>query len=219
MVLQEKLATIGKLAGSIAHELRNPLGVITNSIYFLGMRMPALDEKIQKHLKLIEDESARASKIISDLLDFAKMKPDQAILATIGELLTGSLNRVQKPSNIVTEFNIEDNNRQLLLDPFKMQQVFQNIITNAYKSMPDGGTLTITVQERAGLIEVAFADTGMGIPEENMKRLFEPLFSTKINGIGLGLPISKEIVEEYGGSILVESTVGVGITFRIQLPL
>jgi PAS domain S-box-containing protein len=219
MVRQEKLASIGKLAGSISHELRNPLGVITNSVYYLGMRMPAVDEKIKKHLKLLEEESARANKIISNLLDFTRTKPDEAILVDLGELITESLDRVQKPSNIVVELNKEENARQVLLDPLKMQQVFQNIITNAYQAMPDGGNLTITIKELTGIIEIDFADTGMGIPEENMKKLFEPLFSTKINGIGLGLPISKEIVEEYGGSILVESTVGVGSTFRVKLPL
>jgi PAS domain S-box-containing protein len=218
MMRQEKLATIGKLAGNIAHELRNPLGVITNSIYYLGMRMPVIDEKIQTHLKLIEDESARASKIISDLLDFARIRPDEATPVNLGEVIMESLDRVQKPSNIEVELNEAENSRQILVDPLRMQQVFQNIISNAYQAMPGGGKLTISVQEQGEMIEIAFTDTGEGIPEANMPKIFEPLFSTKIHGIGLGLPISKEIVEEYGGSILVESTVGVGTTFRVQLP-
>ncbi|HME55312.1 MAG TPA: ATP-binding protein [Candidatus Lokiarchaeia archaeon] len=219
MIRQEKLAAIGKLAGSVGHELRNPLGVITNSIYYLGMKLPATDEKIVKHLRIIQEESTKASKIISDLLDFARMKPDELFPVDIGGLIKDTLEQVQKPENITIDLNFEPGMPNIKVDQRKMQQVFQNLITNAYQAMPDGGTLSIQVKNNAGVIEIGFKDTGIGIPPENLSRLFEPLFSTKIKGIGLGLSIAKEIVEQHEGTIEVESEVGVGSTVLVKFPV
>lgn len=216
---QEKLAMIGKLAGSVAHELRNPLGVIYNSIYYLGLKFPDADEKIKKHLKLIQEESTKASKIISDLLDFARMKPDDVHLVDICQLVKETLDKIQKPENIMVDTCFEPDVSKLKIDPRKMEQAFQNIITNAYQAMPEGGELAIRVKQDPEMIEVVFKDTGAGISPENLSRLFEPLFSTKIKGIGLGLSIAKEIVEQFGGKIEVESEVGVGSTFLVKFPI
>ena len=219
MMRQEKLAAIGKLAGSVGHELRNPLGVITNSIYYLGLKLPATDEKITKHLRIIQEEATKASKIISDLLDFGRMRPNESYPVDICGLIKDTLEQVQKPENITLDLNFEPELLKIKIDPRKLQQVFQNIITNAYQAMPDGGILTIQLKNDAGEIEIGFKDTGVGISPKNLPRLFEPLFSTKIKGIGLGLSIAKEIVEQYGGRIEVESDVGVGSIFIVKLPI
>ncbi|HME54084.1 MAG TPA: ATP-binding protein [Candidatus Lokiarchaeia archaeon] len=218
MMRQEKLAAIGKLAGSVGHELRNPLGVITNSIYYLGLKFPVTDEKVKKHLKIIQDESAKANKIISELLDFARSKPDKLVSIELCQLIKDSLEQIQKPENITLNLCFEQDMPCIKVDPRKMLQVFQNIITNAYQAMPDGGTLSIQARNDAGEIEVGFKDTGIGIPPENLSRLFEPLFSTKIKGVGLGLSIAKEIVEQYKGTIEIESEVDVGSTVIVKLP-
>ena len=219
LVRQEKLAAIGKLAGSLGHELRNPLGVISNSIYYLTLKLPAVDEKIKKHLKIIQEESAAANKIISDLLDFSRAKPDESCMVDIPGLLKETLERVQKPKNITITTSFERELPGTRLDPRKMQQAFQNIILNAFQAMPDGGGLEISAKLDKDMIDIAFKDTGVGISKENLQKIFEPLFSTKTKGIGLGLVITKEIVEIYKGKIEVESVVGAGSTFRIVLPL
>jgi len=219
MMRQEKLAAIGKLAGSVGHELRNPLGVITNSIYYLTMRFPLVDEKVKKHLKIIQEESTRANTIISDLLDFARVKPDELCIVDIPGLIKETLDRVQKPEKIKVRTCFENKLPEISLDPRKMQQVVHNIIVNAFQAMPDGGELEITANHDKGTIVIDFKDTGVGITKENLQRLFEPLFSTKIKGIGLGLAITKEIIESYKGTIEVESIVGVGSKFTIKLPV
>lgn len=219
MMRQEKLAAIGKLAGSVGHELRNPLGVITNSIYYLGMKLPTIDEKIKKHLNIIQEESTRANKIISELLDFARTKNNETIMVDINSLINQTLERTQKPDNITVTTCLTEHLPNISIDPGKMQQAFQNIIVNAFQAMPDGGALEITDIYDDDVIEITFKDTGVGISPENLQRLFEPLFSTKIKGIGLGLSITKEIVELYKGKIEVESEVGVGSIFRVKLPI
>nr|MDO8112771.1 response regulator [Candidatus Sigynarchaeota archaeon] len=197
LMRQEKLAAIGKLAGSVSHELRNPLGVITNSIYFLNMKFPFPDEKIKKHLGLIQDQLARATKIINDLLDLTRMKPGECYNVDIHALLKDTLDLMPVPKNIVVKTNYNLTLPKAYLDPRLMKQAFLNIITNAFQAMVEGGELEIKTSVHEDMIKIAFKDTGVGIPKENLPRLFEPLFSTKVNGIGLGLTITKEIVETF----------------------
>jgi signal transduction histidine kinase len=216
---QEKFAAIGKLAGNVAHELRNPLGIITNSVHFLGLKLPETDEKIQKHLKLILEQSVNANQIIMDLLDFAKTKPTEARMVDIKSLIEETVDQIPRADTIKIKTSIDTDLPTILLDPGKMKQAFQNIIVNAIQAMLDGGILTITASKKGDMIEIAFKDTGVGISRENRPRLFEPLFSTKVKGIGLGLVIVKEIVEYHEGKVTVESEVGVGSTFTIELPI
>lgn len=218
MIRQEKLAMIGKLAGSVAHELRNPLGVISNSAYFLNMKISRTDEKIRKHLKLILEESTKANTIITDLLDFAQTKPEESQPSNINDLLRETLETIQKSERIRTNTLYDSELPNIAIDPRKIQQAFSNIIINAYQAMPEGGKLMITTKHHDRMIEIVFKDTGVGIPTENLSKLFDPLFSTKMKGIGLGLTITKEIIEHYKGIIEVSSAVGVGSTFTIKLP-
>jgi signal transduction histidine kinase len=219
MMRQEKLAAIGKLAGSVGHELRNPLGVITNSIYYLGLKLSANDEKIRKHLRIIQEESERANEIISQLLDFARMKNDENTTVDINSLINQTLERTQKPDNVTVTTCLSEHLPTILIGSGRMAQVFQNIIVNAFQAMPEGGELEITDICDNDVIEIAFKDSGVGISPENLQHMFEPLFSTKIKGIGLGLSIAKEIVEQFKGTIEVKSEVGVGSTFLVKLPL
>jgi signal transduction histidine kinase len=219
MLRQDKLATIGKLAGSVSHELRNPLGVISNSIYYLKTIVKISDERVQKHLDLIKEQAERANKVIKDLLDFARTKPEEPALIEIPQLVQQALDLVQKPENIEVTTSLDSSLPKLVLDPLKMQQVFQNIISNAYQAMPNGGSFQVTAVRNDKTVEIAFKDTGEGISNENLPKLFEPLFSTKINGTGLGLVIAKEIIEYYHGKIEVASSLGIGTTFTITLPV
>jgi PAS domain S-box-containing protein len=219
LVRQEKLAIIGKLAGSVSHELRNPLGVISNSIYFLSAKFKDCDEKTKKHLNYIQDEVLRASKIVSDLLDFTRTQPDERMEVDLNEIINTTLEYLRIPANVKITKTFMPNMPALKLDPRKMQQLFNNLITNAIQAMPSGGKLTIRTISDVENVEIDFMDTGIGISPENKAKLFEPLFTTKQKGIGLGLTIVKDIVDGYKGTIVVESEVGVGTTFKIILPI
>ncbi len=216
---QEKSAEIGKLAGSVAHELRNPLGIISNSIYFLDSKYPATDEKIKKHLTILREQSDKAVQIIKDLIDFAWARPNEMRLGDIVVLIQETLIQVPKVGNIEIRTRFGTNLPAMLLDYGKMQQAFLNIIHNAIQAMPAGGTLEISAAKNEAMIEIAFKDTGTGIPEESVPLLFKPLFSTKTKGLGLGLAIANEIVTQHGGTIEVKSEIGVGSTFTIILPI
>ncbi len=218
LVVHEKMAAIGQLAAAVSHDIRNPLSVIKNSTYFLQMRLKgSTDEKVEKHLAILEKEINYTNLIISDLLDFAKKKPLDLRKTDLNQLLGSALSSVSKTENVrvVTKFG---KIRPILLDSEQMRRVFMNIILNGFQAMPDGGELVIQTSKHDGLIETVFKDTGAGISEENMQKLFTPFFSTKRAGVGLGLSICKQIVEDHGGNITVESEENQGSTFTIKLP-
>jgi signal transduction histidine kinase len=219
MMQQEKFAVIGKLAGSVAHELRNPLGIITNSIHFLSMKFPAMDDRLEKHLKIIREQSDRANKIISDLVDFARTRPYEMRMVDVMALIKDTLEQIPKIETIEIKTMFDPNLPAMLLDPGKMQQAFLNIAINAQQAMPEGGYLEVNAIKNDATIEIEFKDSGIGISSENLSKLFEPLFSTKTKGFGLGLVITKEIVEQHKGTIGVKSEVGIGTTFTIKLPV
>jgi PAS domain S-box-containing protein len=224
----QKLAILGQLSGSVGHELRNPLGVMSNAVYFLKMVLAEADETVQEYLDIIKHEIDTSLRIITDLLDFARTKAAQTQAVTARALIDESLGRCAIPENIDLQTQIPDNLPPLRIDPLQMGQVLQNLITNGIQAMPDGGTMRIGARfagAPAGepppqdFIEISIADTGEGISPENMKKLFQPLFTTKAKGIGLGLVVCKNLVEANGGRIAVESESGKGTTFTVALPV
>jgi len=215
----ERLAAIGQLASAIGHEIRNPLGVIKNSAYFLNMKLKdAADEKVVKHLKILEKEVNSANLIISDLLDFARKKPPTLDQTDLNETVKNTLASITVPENIKVEIKLGEI-PEMLLDKEQVQRVCQNIILNAVQAMPEGGKLAIQTTKQDDSAKLMVRDTGVGIPKENMPKLFTPLHSTKAKGIGLGLVICKQIVEGHDGNITVESRVGEGSTFTVRLPI
>ncbi len=221
LIRKEKLAILGQLAGSVGHELRNPLGVINNAIYFLKTIMPDADETVKEYLNIINEEILTSERIVSDLLDFARTKTPQKSPVTVGELITQSLKKCKAPENVTVEADIPETLPEVIVDPMQMGQVFQNLITNALQAMPEGGSLTIMAEEDriANALRVSITDTGSGISPEDMKKLFQPLFTTKARGIGLGLVVSKSLTETNGGRIEVASHLGEGTTFTVILPV
>ena len=220
LVKKEKLAILGKLAGGVGHELRNPLGAIKNAAYFLDMALEKPDPDVKEMIKLINKEVARSEDIISSLLDFARPKT----LTLTKEVFTTAVNEALKrnpiPDHVTVINNLDETLPRILADQDKLLQVFNNIISNAFQAMPGGGSLTITSkQPDPEWVSISFTDTGEGISAENMKKLFEPLFTTKIKGIGLGMVVSKTIVELHGGHIDVRSEAGKGTTVTVNLPM
>jgi len=221
LVRKEKLAILGQLSGCVAHELRNPLGVMRNAVYFLQMIHTDSDETTKEYLDMIKHEIDTSLQIITDLLDFARTKTPQTKTVIARQLIDESLGKCVFPENVEIQILLPDTLPPLKIDPLQMGQVFQNLMTNAIQAMPVGGALRITAQnqKRQDFIELSVADTGEGITPENMKRLFQPLFTTKAKGIGLGLVVCKNLVEANGGRIEVTSELGKGTTFTVILPV
>lgn len=220
LVRKERLAAIGELSGGIAHELRNPLGAIKNSVYFLKMVIEEPDEDIEETLQILEDEVKHSVDIIECLLEFSKPKPPTRMKVNINEVLKELVEKTEIPDNIKLSMDFEEEAPILLADPVQLERVFGNLIGNAIEAMPKGGRLDlITLCCPDGKIQVEVKDTGTGIPEDNLESIFEPLFTTKAKGIGLGLSIVNSIIEAHSGSISVESEVGRGTVFTVELPL
>jgi signal transduction histidine kinase len=220
VVRSNRLAAIGQLAGSVSHELRNPLSVLRSSAYYLRTRLgTTTDEKVTKHLGIIEQEIANSDKIISDLLDFSRTKPPTFQRTYLNYIVEEALGRVRIPDTVTVESALNDGLPPMRADTFQLEQVFVNLITNAVQAMPQGGTLRLHTYREDDGVAVQVTDSGVGIKPEHLPRLFEPLFTTKARGIGLGLAVSKTLVENHGGTIRVESAVAEGTTFTVTLPL
>ncbi len=215
---QERLALLGELAGSVAHELRNPLGVITNAVYYLNMVEEDAAPKIREYLRLIDDEAKNAAAIISDLLDFTEIKTAERAKVDVAELIDGIFVKNPPPDPIDVEVNIPAKVAPLLVDRGQIERTLTNLVVNAYQAMPEGGRLTVTAALAGDQVEISIADNGVGIPPGDIDKIFEPLFTTKARGIGLGLAFSKRMVEANDGTIDVDSTLGEGSMFRVRLP-
>jgi signal transduction histidine kinase len=231
LVQHEKLAVLGQLAGGVGHELRNPLGVILNAVYYLRLVQPDADDKIRQYHGLIEQEVRSAEKIVTDLLDFARIKSVDREAVSVSDLIRQTLERFPAPPTVEVTLEIPADLPRVHVDLRQMTQVLGNLTINACQAMKDGGQLivssdqlsvngnTSTSLSSSQWVRIAVKDTGVGISPENMKKLFEPLFTTKTKGIGLGLAVSQKLIEANGGRIEVESEPGVGTTFTVFLPL
>jgi two-component system NtrC family sensor kinase len=218
----EKLASLGKLAAGVAHEINNPLtGILTNSSLLLE-DLPA-DDPRREDVEVMVHETIRCREIVKRLLDFARQTKPQKRLANINALIENIVLLVRNQTsfrNILIEKKLDDI-PDVLVDPDQIQQVFVNIILNAAEAMTKGGVLTITsaTSPSGDYLVIRIADTGPGISEDVRERIFDPFYTTKEHGTGLGLSISYGIVEQHGGTISVESCLGKGSTFLIHLPV
>lgn len=234
IVRQEKLAMLGQLAGGVGHELRNPLGIISNAIYFLKFVQPDAEEKVKQYHAMIEQEVRNSEKIINDLLDFARLDSTDREPVAVRELVQRTLARSPIPEAIKTTLNLPESLPKVFVDIQQMEQVLGNLTVNACQAMvsPRGttpldltigavkrGELTISAQVKNEMVAIAVKDTGAGISPENIGKIFEPLFTTKAKGIGLGLAVSRKLAEANGGQIEVKSELGKGSTFTLFLPV
>lgn len=219
LVQQEKLAAVGQLASGVGHELRNPLGVMKNAVYFIKSKVGMEDEKLAKHLRIMEKEIDNSTKIISDLLGFSRTRKPAIAPNDINRVIEDALTSVEVPTNVRIAKNLDAKLPPAMIDPDQMRQVFLNLALNAIQAMNEGGMLTIETRSVNSAVRIQFKDTGGGIPKENITKLFDPFFTTKSRGIGLGLAVSHGIIERHQGKIEVQSTVGKGSTFTIVLPV
>jgi signal transduction histidine kinase len=219
LVKAQRFASIGELAGQIGHDLRNPLTGIKNSAYFLREKGDKLRETERKKiLDIIDNAVEDSDRIITSLVDYASDLHLEFSVCTPKSLLSGALLKVQIPDRIEVLNRLLDE-PEFFTDVAKIEDAFAKIITNAVQAMPDKGFLEIRSTQWGSNVEITFADTGSGISEDLLPKIFSPLVTTKAKGMGLGLAICKRIVDAHGGKIAVRSTVGKGTMVTITLPI
>jgi signal transduction histidine kinase len=220
LLRQEKLAVLGQLAGGIAHELRNPLGGIKNSTYFLKMVLEQPTQEVTETLDILNKEIATSERIISDILEYASSKEPIKLRVDLNDVVQKALTRNTIPENIEVMSQVQEALPGILADPDKLSQVFENLILNALQAMSGGGRLIIKSEAPSPQwVAISFTDTGIGIMDEDLDKVFEPLYSGKAKGIGLGLAIVKRLVEQNAGTVEVQSQMEKGTTFTVKLPI
>ena len=214
----ERLATIGELATMVGHDLRNPLASMEYASYNIRTSCASnLDKDGLRMLRILEEDIDRSNKIVNDLLDYsANIRLDLEI-TDIKSILKQTYRSLIVPEHIKI-VDLARDQPKIEVDFAKIQRVFTNILKNAIEAMPEGGTLTVNGKEANDEIEVTISDTGTGMSEETLKRLWKPLFTTKAKGMGFGLAICKRLIEAHNGSVSVWSGLGKGTTFTIIIP-
>ena len=218
LVAQERLAAIGQLASAVGHELRNPLGVLSNVVYLLATKLGRDDPWLDRQLRTAEREVGAATLIVSDLLEFARPREPIFGEVELPALVDEVLSVAPPATGIQLARRWPEDLPALRADRDQLRQVLLNLVTNAYDAMAGGGLLALEAERQGDCVVVTVGDTGTGIEPEARVRLFEPFFTTKAKGIGLGLAVTHRIVEAHGGSIDVRSQPGSGAAFRLTLP-
>jgi len=223
LIQSEKMAAIGQLAAGIAHEIRNPLGIITNALYDLGEIVDSGDPAVKDDLHIAKEEMGRVQAIINNLLEFSHASRAELERVDINDLLRKTLQLMSKSLQnsgvkVVTEFVPLG---MCVANQNALRQIFLNLVSNAAQAMPNGGELRVrTAPLLDGRIQLEFSDTGVGISPEHLKDIFNPFFTTKApgQGTGLGLSVVHSVVKRYRGDIRVDSRVNGGTTFTIEFP-
>jgi two-component system NtrC family sensor kinase len=223
MIQSEKLASLGKMAAGIAHEINNPLTSILINTHLM-LEKTEKGQNFYENLSLISEETSRCSEIVRGMLEFSRQSPPQKVITNVNEILLRTLQLLENQvsfQNIKIEKRLDGKLPSIELDRNKIKQVFWNLMLNAAEAMPEGGTLTLSsrhFQDKKS-IEIEFRDTGLGIEKKHINKLFDPFYSTKTSGTGLGLAVSYGIINQHQGKISVESQLGRGTTFTIILPV
>lgn len=222
LVRAEKMATVGEMAARVSHEIRNPLATIGGFARAI-LRKPTDVERVQRNTQIIADEVKRLEELLTDMLDLARppklsLRPENVHdILDQACLLSGAEGRGEGP---ITIHKVYDANLPLLyVDSRSLLRAFLNVIRNGLQAMPEGGTLTIRTQLNGNQAQITIADTGTGIPRHILPTIFMPFVSHRVRGSGLGLPIARQVIEEHGGGIEVESEEGKGSRFTLFLPI
>ncbi len=218
----QRFAAIGETATMIGHDLRNPLQAITSIAYLAkkGLKSSKPEEKreVEGLLESIDEQVLYMDKIVSDLHDYAQSLTPKSTETSLPDLVKTVLSTVKVPTTVKVSVEIPKGFPNVLIDSYLMRRVLTNLVINAIQAMPKGGRLVIRTSKKEETATVSVQDTGTGIPEEDMHKLFNPFFTTKAKGQGLGLAVCKRLVEAQGGKITVESKPGKGTTFTVSIP-
>ncbi|MBI3565451.1 MAG: HAMP domain-containing protein [Elusimicrobia bacterium] len=225
LIKKERLAAIGQMASVVGHEIRNPLAVINNSIYFIKTKLSTgqePDPKIAKHIKIIESEIQQANGIINEILTYSRQRELHPERVKLNHWLEELLSVYPFPPHIQVDKQLDPADPPVDIDVVEMQQAVRNLIGNGIEVMPapKGGTVTIRTRiTEPGWVEIAIGDSGSGIPQDVLDKIFAPFFTTKARGTGLGLAVVRKVIDRHKGRVDVESQVGVGTTFKLFLPI
>ena len=217
----DRLAAVGRLSANMAHEIRNPLASISGAVEALARDLPP-DHTRSQLVEIVLRESARLNQIVGDFLEYARPAPMASLEINMAEILDEVLLLIEHrtlPANLKVAREYGDT-LPTRADPQRLRQAIWNLCLNAVQAMPDGGELRVgarSLRERAGRLQISITDTGQGIADSDLPHIFEPFFSTKSEGSGIGLALVYRVVEEHGGSIEVRSRVGEGTTFTLTL--
>ena len=218
----EKMAAIGQIAAAVGHDLKTPLQVMVNAIYLASDLFDSINideesrKNIQKYCESMKKQVNYMSLITTDLQDFARHLKPEVGEVEIQSIIDDALSAINLPPNVIFEKTLEE--KTVKADRHMIKRVFVNLINNAIQAMPNGGKISFASSSDDYFTSISITDTGVGISKENMKKLFNPLFTTKSRGTGLGLAICKRIIDAHNGTISVESEVAKGSTFTIKLP-
>ena len=224
MVRNEKLAAIGELSNGVPHDLRSPLGAIRNGVFFLKARLVksdrlTTDPKVAEFLDVMDDRITRCDKIIGDLISYTHILPPELAPVDLLRALDAAFWVVGPMDRMTIVKDIQDDDLDVQADYNQLVKVFANLVVNAWEAMPDGGELTIFLKKSGPSAEMSFTDNGMGIEPDKLEKVFDPLYTTKIQGTGLGLAVCQQIISKHDGRLDVASKVGEGTTLTIWLPL
>lgn len=225
LIRQEKLATIGKISASIAHELRNPLGAIKQSIFFLNRlyarnQLGSANRRVKDHLDLIETELHTTGRVITDLLEMTRLRPTEVEEIDLQMVLLDAATRANLEERIQLRLDFDRSPFLIEADPLQIRQVFINLLINAADASPGGSEVIVKAQTLTDQTQcqIEIQDSGHGIDMDTIDKVFEPLYTSKAKGTGLGLTICKQIIENHGGKIFLNSQIGQGTTVRILIP-
>jgi signal transduction histidine kinase len=223
LVQKEKLATLGRLAGAVAHEIRHPLGVINNVVYYLNLQnqQSRKDEQNQDtdYLKIIKAETEVAEQIINAMLEYDREEAPQMRKVPPRKMAENILEELPPPEQIQVEILASPGVPEIRIDPLQFNRALKNVLTNAYQAQPMGGKVIIQIEQDDEKVYFKVIDHGEGIPQDQLAQVFEPLFSTRARGMGLGLAIARKLIHSNNGTICVESVYGQGSTFTISFPI
>ena len=227
LVSAERLVAVGEMAARVSHEIRNPLATIGGFGHSI-LKKPNDETSVTRKARVIVSEVARLEELLTDLLDMARARPLQPAPESLGEIVEHALLLAEadlRAYNVSVERELAPDLPMICVDRARLLQALLNTMRNGAQAMPDGGTLRVTTrliadhEEQGEKLQIAIADSGTGISERALKQVFDPFFSTKVSGSGLGLAVTRRIIEDHGGHIDVDSAEGRGTTFFFMLPL
>ncbi|HOJ85545.1 MAG TPA: ATP-binding protein [Elusimicrobiales bacterium] len=221
LIKKERLAAMGQMASVVSHEIRNPLAVMNNSIYFIKTKLGTqVDAKISKHISIIESEIRQANGIIDEILSFARTRELKPKLTHLNSYLEDLVSTYPFPQHIELEKKFYPSQINVNIDQDEMNQVIRNLIKNAIEVMPERGKIIIRTDVTAeNMAKIEIEDSGPGIPKDVLEKLFTPFFTTKARGTGLGLAVVKKVIERHKGKVEIISEVGKGTCFKLYLPI
>lgn len=216
----ERLASLGEMVAAVSHQIRTPLGIISSTAELLKRKLSRTDPQ-EELTNVIIQEAKRLNGIVTDFLNSARPPTPNLMPCSVDDILAKNLNFLApetEKNGYKIHKRLATHIREIQADPGLLYQAFLNILMNAMQAMPEGGTITIELADRKDTLTIVFSDEGKGIPDDILKRIWHPFFTTKDTGSGLGLPIVRKIVEGHGGTVRIENGPGKGAQVTVTLP-